>query len=59
MSNKDGAFIATIVSPLADVNDELTDEEVDKLPLQLQYYDGVREKDIIIICRIVETLYQV
>lgn len=52
-------FLAGIVAPLADENDELTEEETEKLPLQLQYYDKPREKDLSIRQKLLQTLYQV
>lgn len=56
--DKDG-FLAAIVAPLADERDVLTEEETEKLPLQLQYYDKPREKDLSIRKKLLQTLYQV
>lgn len=58
-STDEDAFLASLMEPLADASDELTDEEIEKLPLQLQYYEGKRESDLTIICKLIETLYQV
>lgn len=58
MIDKDG-FLVSLIEPLADSNDVLTDKEIEQLPLQLQYYEGCRETDATIICKLVETLYQV
>lgn len=52
-------FLVAIVAPLADKEDALSDEEIEWLPLDLQYYDGCREKNTSICRRLVETLYQV
>lgn len=52
-------FLAGIVAPLADENDELSEEEIEKLPIQLQYYDKPREADLSIRQQLLQTLYQV
>lgn len=52
-------FLVSIVMHLADSNDALSDEEIEKLPLDLQYYEGSRETDLLILCKLIETLYQV
>ncbi|KHN72941.1 FAM203 family protein, partial [Toxocara canis] len=51
-------FLSCVLKPLADANDNLDDEEIEKLPLQLQYYDGQRCADTIIVDKLVEALYQ-
>ncbi|VDK46984.1 unnamed protein product [Anisakis simplex] len=56
--DKDDEFLSCIVKPLADSNDELDEDEIEKLPLQLQYYDQPRLKDPIIINSIIDALYQ-
>ncbi|MCP9258872.1 hypothetical protein DINM_001866 [Dirofilaria immitis] len=51
-------FLSTLLKPIADVNDNLNDNEIEKLPLQLQYYEGHRSEDPVIIDKIIESLYQ-
>uniref|UniRef100_A0A914E909 Protein HGH1 homolog n=1 Tax=Acrobeloides nanus TaxID=290746 RepID=A0A914E909_9BILA len=51
-------FLTAILAPLADEADELDDEEIQNLPLGLQYWDKKRDANEIIRGRIVETLYQ-
>ncbi|KAI1721207.1 protein HGH1 like protein [Ditylenchus destructor] len=51
-------FLSAIVAPIADESYELDEEETSKLPLQLQYYDKNREKDMTICQKLIETLYQ-
>uniref|UniRef100_A0A914RVG0 Uncharacterized protein n=1 Tax=Parascaris equorum TaxID=6256 RepID=A0A914RVG0_PAREQ len=57
-------FVAAVLSscllkPLADANDDLTDDEIDSLPIQLQYHDGQRCCDTLIVHKLVDALYQV
>lgn len=52
-------FLSAFVAPLADENDNLDDDETERLPLSLQYYDGKRCSDPIIVKKITEALYQV
>uniref|UniRef100_A0A0N5ASX9 DUF384 domain-containing protein n=1 Tax=Syphacia muris TaxID=451379 RepID=A0A0N5ASX9_9BILA len=51
-------FLSAFVAPLADENDNLDDDETERLPLSLQYYDGKRCSDPIIVKKITEALYQ-
>ncbi|KAI1729367.1 protein HGH1 like protein [Ditylenchus destructor] len=51
-------FLCAIVAPLTDESYELDEEETSKLPLQLQYYDKNRQKDMTICQKLIETLYQ-
>jgi len=51
-------LLSTIVAPLADRDDELDEDEVAKLPILLQYYDGRREVREFVLLKSVETLYQ-
>ncbi|KAK0421259.1 hypothetical protein QR680_015142 [Steinernema hermaphroditum] len=51
-------FLTAVLAPLADSNDEIDEEEMSKLPIRLQYYDGDRESDPIIRQKLIETLYQ-
>ncbi|VDM12282.1 unnamed protein product [Wuchereria bancrofti] len=48
----------TLLKPLADADDNLNDDEIEKLPLQLQYYEGHRCQDLSIINKVIEALYQ-
>ncbi|TKR67382.1 hypothetical protein L596_023543 [Steinernema carpocapsae] len=54
----DEDFLTAVLSPLADSNDDLEDDEISKLPIRLQYYDGDRETDAGIRQKLIETLYQ-
>uniref|UniRef100_A0A0N4ZNE0 Protein HGH1 homolog n=1 Tax=Parastrongyloides trichosuri TaxID=131310 RepID=A0A0N4ZNE0_PARTI len=51
-------FLTAILTLIADENYDLDDEEQSKLPIDLQYYEGKRVTDEILIEKIVETLYQ-
>jgi len=51
-------FLTAILTPLADSNDEIDEDEMGKLPIRLQYYDGDRESDPLIRQKLIETLYQ-
>uniref|UniRef100_A0A0R3S2M8 F-box/LRR-repeat protein n=1 Tax=Elaeophora elaphi TaxID=1147741 RepID=A0A0R3S2M8_9BILA len=55
--DKNDEFLSALLKPLADVNDNLDDDEIDKLPLQLQYYEGHRCQEPLITNKIVESLY--
>ncbi|VDO50185.1 unnamed protein product [Brugia timori] len=57
--DKNDEFLSTLLKPLADINDNLKDDEIEKLPLQLQYYEGHRCQDFSITTKVVEALYQV
>lgn len=57
--DKNDEFLSTLLKPLADANDSLDDDEIEKLPLQLQYYEGHRCQDSLLINKIIESLYQV
>ncbi|VDK85230.1 unnamed protein product [Litomosoides sigmodontis] len=52
-------LLSTLLKPLADVSDNLDDGEIEKLPIQLQYYEGHRCQDSLITNKIIESLYQV
>ncbi|VDD96980.1 unnamed protein product, partial [Enterobius vermicularis] len=56
--DKNDEFISALVAPLADVDDQLDDDEIQKLPYQLQYYDGNRCQDHLIVKKLIEALYQ-
>uniref|UniRef100_F1KYV4 Protein HGH1 homolog n=1 Tax=Ascaris suum TaxID=6253 RepID=F1KYV4_ASCSU len=51
-------FLSCLLKPLADASDDLTDDEIDALPIQLQYHDGQRCGDTLIIHKLVDALYQ-
>ncbi|CAJ0963907.1 unnamed protein product, partial [Mesorhabditis belari] len=51
-------FLITLLTPLADAGDNLDDDEMEKLPLSLQYFEGSREKSLHIRQKIIESLYQ-
>ncbi|KHJ97240.1 hypothetical protein OESDEN_02778, partial [Oesophagostomum dentatum] len=51
-------YLVTLLSPLADCDDELSDEEIQKLPLRLQYYEGKRENSVEVRQKLIEALYQ-
>lgn len=57
--DKNDEFLSTLLKPLADVSDKLDDDEIEKLPIQLQYYEGHRCQDSLITNKIIESLYQV
>lgn len=52
-------YLVALLVPLADCADELSDEEMQKLPLRLQYYEGTRDASIELRKKLVEALYQV
>lgn len=52
-------FIGDIVDPFADENDELTTDEMDKLPLQLQYVDHKRSTSMTLLDTLVEVMARV
>ncbi|VDK89378.1 unnamed protein product [Onchocerca ochengi] len=56
--DKNDELLSTLFKPLADVNDNLDDDEIEKLPLQLQYYEGHRCQDPLITSKIIDSLYQ-
>ncbi|VBB34501.1 unnamed protein product, partial [Acanthocheilonema viteae] len=56
--DKNDEFLSTLLKPLADVNDNLDGDEIEKLPFQLQYYEGYRCQDPLITNKIIESLYQ-
>ncbi|KAI6189497.1 Muscle M-line assembly protein unc-89 [Aphelenchoides bicaudatus] len=49
-------FIADIVDPFADESDEISTEEMDKLPMQLQYVDHKRSQSVTLLETLVEVL---
>jgi hypothetical protein len=52
-------FIGDIVDPFADQDDELSTEEMDKLPLQLQYVDHKRSSSTTLLNTLVEIMARV
>lgn len=56
--DSDDDFLTAALAPLADSNDEIDEEEMSKLPIRLQYYDGNRESNPIIRQKLIETFYQ-
>ncbi|KIH49770.1 hypothetical protein ANCDUO_20154 [Ancylostoma duodenale] len=51
-------YLLALLAPLADCADDLSDEETQKLPLRLQYYEGKREESVEVRQKLVEALYQ-
>lgn len=51
-------FLVSLLQPLADANDNLDDEEMQKLPVRLQYYEGERESSSLVRQKLIEALYQ-
>ncbi|ETN74054.1 hypothetical protein NECAME_13238 [Necator americanus] len=51
-------YLLALLVPLADSEDELNEEETQKLPLRLQYYEGKREDSVEVRQKLVEALYQ-
>nr|CDJ88298.1 Uncharacterised protein family UPF0507 domain containing protein [Haemonchus contortus] len=56
--NESDDYLVALVAPLADCSDDLSDEEIEKLPLRLQYYEGTREPSISTRQKLIEALYQ-
>ncbi|VDN03351.1 unnamed protein product [Thelazia callipaeda] len=56
--DEDDEFLTALLKPIADVNDNLKEEEIEKLPINLQYYEGHRCQDTLITDSIVDSLYQ-
>ncbi|VDK60532.1 unnamed protein product, partial [Cylicostephanus goldi] len=56
--DEDDLYLLSLLSPLADSEDDLSDEETQKLPLRLQYYEGKREKSLEVRQKLIEALYQ-
>jgi hypothetical protein len=52
-------FIANIVDPFADEDDDISTEEMDKLPLQLQYVDHKRVQSPTLLDTLVEVMSSV
>uniref|UniRef100_A0A1I7XA34 T-box domain-containing protein n=1 Tax=Heterorhabditis bacteriophora TaxID=37862 RepID=A0A1I7XA34_HETBA len=52
------SFLEALLVPLADAADELDEEETQKLPINMQYFEGVREKSSNIRQKLIEALYQ-
>jgi hypothetical protein len=52
-------FIADIMDPFADEDDEISTEEMDKLPLQLQYVDHKRSQSTSLLDTLIEVLARV
>ncbi|CAI5444114.1 unnamed protein product [Caenorhabditis angaria] len=51
-------YLCAILAPLMDLNDNLDDDEMSKLPIRLQYYDKERERSEIVRQKLVEALFQ-
>uniref|UniRef100_A0A0K0DLQ9 Protein HGH1 homolog n=1 Tax=Angiostrongylus cantonensis TaxID=6313 RepID=A0A0K0DLQ9_ANGCA len=51
-------YLVSLLIPLADCSDKLSDDEIEKLPLRLQYYEGTREKSVQMRQKLIEALYQ-
>ncbi|MFH4979710.1 hypothetical protein AB6A40_006419 [Gnathostoma spinigerum] len=51
-------FLSSCLQPLADASDNLDNEEIEQLPLQLQYYNGKRCEDEVIRTKLIEALLQ-
>ena len=58
-SGDEDFFLVTLASFLADTDDELSEEEIERLPIDLQYYTKHRTNDQHLIQRAIQTLYQV
>ncbi|VDP38779.1 unnamed protein product, partial [Heligmosomoides polygyrus] len=58
MLDESDVYLVALLVPLADCADELSDEEMQKLPLRLQYYEGTRDASIELRKKLVEALYQ-
>lgn len=57
---EDGDLLLTaLLSLLADAGDQLDEEEIDQLPMGLQYWEGHREWEPAMQRKVLETLYQV
>ncbi|KAJ1371161.1 hypothetical protein KIN20_033049 [Parelaphostrongylus tenuis] len=56
--DESGMYLVSLLIPLADCSDKLSDDEIEKLPLRLQYYEGTREKSVQMRQKLVEALYQ-
>ncbi|GMT20912.1 hypothetical protein PFISCL1PPCAC_12209, partial [Pristionchus fissidentatus] len=51
-------FLVALLSVIADANDTLDQEETDKLPARLQYFEGHRSNDDVLRKKVVDSLYQ-
>ncbi|ULU02430.1 hypothetical protein L5515_005031 [Caenorhabditis briggsae] len=51
-------YLCAILAPLMDVNDNLDDEEMGKLPVRLQYYEKERDASDIVRQKLIEALFQ-
>lgn len=56
--DKSEMYLESLLIPLADCADNLSDDEIERLPLRLQYYEGTREKSVKMRQKLVEALYQ-
>ncbi|CAD6188449.1 unnamed protein product [Caenorhabditis auriculariae] len=54
----DDEYLCSVLAPLMDAQDALDDEDISKLPLRLQYYEGSRDESEIVRRKLVETLFQ-
>lgn len=59
LSGEDNSLIVSMASRLADTDDEYDDDEMQKLPLPLQFFEGTREPSAEIRAKLIEALYQV
>lgn len=51
-------YLCSILAPLMDVNDNLDEEEIAKLPVRLQYYEKERDSSDIVRQKLIEALFQ-
>ncbi|KJH50771.1 hypothetical protein DICVIV_03118 [Dictyocaulus viviparus] len=51
-------YLVSLLQPLADRSDNLSDVEIEKLPLRLQYYEGTRVKSLQLREKLIDALYQ-
>ena len=59
MLRDEDRLLSALLAPLADAEDQLDEDEMDKLPPGLQYWEGRRETDRRLLERVLSTLYQV
>ncbi|VDM52545.1 unnamed protein product, partial [Angiostrongylus costaricensis] len=58
LADESDMYLVSLLIPLADCSDKLSDDEIEKLPLRLQYYEGTREKSVQMRQKLIEALYQ-
>ncbi|CAB3401272.1 unnamed protein product [Caenorhabditis bovis] len=51
-------YLVAVLAPLMDVNDNLDEEEIAKLPLRLQYYEKSRDENPTVRQKLIEALFQ-